>query len=163
MGAAVNVGKSLRVKTRGEVAKTLGLPCGHYPWCSGDKSPQDKMWCTKAQELGYDSIQIQNSGHAQSELLVCKGCGEAALNGACPPLELRRGSWDTTKSPCECSDAGDNLNCGEDADWAKPFPKDWLLHTCHDGNKTHDEGMRRHDGEGDEDGAEGQEDGSDVD
>jgi hypothetical protein len=118
-GAAVNVGRSLRAKGRGAVAKALGLPCGRYPYCNLPNSPLDRLWCTAAQKLGYDSIQIRNpedNEHA-TELVVCKGCGEAALNGACPPVELRRGSWDSRPGACNCSGKSDSLNCGDPEDF----------------------------------------------
>ena len=114
-GAAVNVGRSLRVTSRGAAAKTLGLPCGDFPYCDQDYQPWDKLWCTEAQKRGYDSIQIflpHGPGH-ETELVICTGCDQAALHGACPPLPLRRGSWDATGTPCNCSDAADNMNCGD--------------------------------------------------
>ena len=123
-GAAVNVGRSLRAKGRGAAAKALGLPCGNYPYCNEQYHPADRLWCTAAEKLGYDSIQIRDvdDNYHEAELVVCKGCGEAALNGACPPLELRRGSWDSRPGACNCSGKSDALNCGD--------PKDFML--CQD-------------------------------
>ena len=119
-GASVNVGRSLRVNDRGEAAKALGLPCGNPPVCDGKNQPWDKMWCTEAQKRGYDSIQVHHPKNPEfeSELVVCKGCDKVALNGACPPIELRRPTWDGRGmgpgGPCNCSNAADNLNCGDE-------------------------------------------------
>lgn len=119
-GASVNVGRSLRVNDRLDAAKALGLPCGNPPVCDGENKPWDKMWCTEAQKRGYDSIQIHHpkGPSMDTELVVCKGCGEVALNGACPPIELRRPTWDGRGmgpgGPCNCSNAADNLNCGDE-------------------------------------------------
>ena len=115
-GASVNVGRSLRAEHRGQVADALGLPCGHYPGCDADWQVQDKLWCTMAFKKGFDSIQIQHPHGDPTllpELLMCKGCDKTALNGACPPVPLRRGTWDNRTSPCVCSNKGDNLNCGD--------------------------------------------------
>ena len=114
------MGRSLNVVSRGDAADALGLPCGNYPYCDGDQQPQDKLWCTSAQLRGYDSIQIKHPhGYPDSEILLCTGCDKSALNGACPPVELRRASWDTRPSPCACSSEGDNLNCGDVASLMK--------------------------------------------
>jgi hypothetical protein len=118
-GASVNVGKSLRFKGRGAAAKLLGLPCSNFPYCDQPHQPMDKLWCHAAQKLGYDSIQIRSAADDQhhTELVICKGCGEAALNGACPPLALKRGSWDSRLGSCECDDSADRLNCGDSTDF----------------------------------------------
>ena len=87
--------------------------------------PWDKLWCTEAQKRGYDSIQVFHPkgafldpyGHklmTDTELVMCTGCDKAALHGACPPLELRRASFDTRPGPCKCSSRSDNLNCGDE-------------------------------------------------
>jgi hypothetical protein len=118
-GAAVNVGKSLRANNRTEVARMLHVPCngGANKDCDVDVGLilQDAKWCSKAQEQGFDSIQVRNPHfiNHDTELVVCTGCVSAPLDGACPPIPLKRGDWDPKPGPCVCNNAADNLNCGD--------------------------------------------------
>lgn len=116
-GAAVNVGRSLRANNRSEVARMLQLPCMGGPGsdCDQGLAPQDNQWCAEAQKRGFDSIQVRHPHflNHDTELVVCTGCGNAALDGACPPLPLQRGDWDHNPAPCACNNDADNLNCGE--------------------------------------------------
>ena len=116
-GAAVNVGRSLRANNRSEVARVLHLPCIGGPGsdCDVGLAPQDNKWCGEATERGFDSIQVRHPHfyNHDTELVICTGCGNAPLDGACPPLPLRRGDWDHNPAPCACSKHADNLNCGE--------------------------------------------------
>ena len=53
-GITVNVGKSLRADSRFSVSHALGIPCPDPPLCRSPNHPQDKFWCTKAREKGYN-------------------------------------------------------------------------------------------------------------
>jgi hypothetical protein len=124
-GVAVNVGKSLRVDSRASAAAVLDLPCSNPPLCDQEHKAQDKLYCERAVERGYDSIQfarphlpclerscLGGKGPAWiSELVLCTGqCMTEELTGACPPgVELQTGAG----KPCDCSDEGHVLNCGQ--------------------------------------------------
>lgn len=112
-GVAINVGRSLRARTRAGVAKRLGLPCGRPPLCNTGFTEQDKLWCTRARALGYDTIQVAKSHiDSFSEVIHCAGgCATQPVAGACPPVPLRTAAG----GACACSDAIDILNCGPDA------------------------------------------------
>ena len=131
-GVAVNVGKSLRVDTRVQASRALGLPCADPPLCERPGTVQDKLYCERAVHLGYDSIQFARPHIAcltpecmrtqhnlnPPEIVICSGgCMTQRVGGACPPsgVQLRRVSSDgyaQDLGPCRCSDESDVLNCG---------------------------------------------------
>ena len=124
-GVSVNVGTSLRVDSRASASAALGLPCANPPLCNKASTAQDKLYCERAVEQGYDSIQfarphlpclreecLYNSGPGWvSELLLCTGsCMTKPLVDACPPdVEMRTAEGE----PCPCSNKGHTLNCGK--------------------------------------------------
>ena len=57
-GAYVNVGRSLRLRTRCEAHEVLYKSRKSSNALCTDR-PGDKLWCTQARAQGYDSIQIQ--------------------------------------------------------------------------------------------------------
>jgi hypothetical protein len=138
-GIGVNVGKSLRVDTRGEASNALGLPCEDHPLCEKPNAVQDKLYCERAVKLGYDSIQFARphrtcyaascEGVNPPELLLCTGsCMSEAVTDACPKgvevRSLREHSYD----PCECDNDSHVLNCGKETFlYGRP---DNGLHTC---------------------------------
>ena len=126
-GVAVNVGRSLRVDTRAEASKALGLPCADAPLCEMHGSAQDKLYCERAIERGYDSIQFARPHEVcergkrcppelcnPPELVLCTGsCMTERLTSACPRgVEFRRMG---SEGPCECSNESDAINCGNDS------------------------------------------------
>ena len=123
-GVSVNVGRSLRFDTRGAASAALDLPCGDPPLCEKPGTVQDKLYCERAVERGYDSIQFAHPhstcledscvGQNPAELLLCTGsCMSERITQACPPgLKLRRVG---TEGPCECSTEAHVLNCGAGA------------------------------------------------
>ena len=124
-GISVNVGKSLRVDSRASAAAALGLPCANPPLCNQEKTAQDKLYCERAVQRGYDSIQFARphlpcleasclSGKGPgwtSELVLCTGqCMTNELTQACPPgVELQTAGG----KPCNCSNESHALNCGK--------------------------------------------------
>jgi hypothetical protein len=123
-GIAVNVGKSLRVDSRASASHALGIPCPDPPLCRSMNHPQDKFWCTKAREKGYNSIQIARP-HLPcledkclkgppgwlTELLVCSDkCCKEVVNDACPPDDVEL--WADGDRPCHCPSGSAHLNCG---------------------------------------------------
>lgn len=68
----------------------------------------DKYFCTRAMELGYNSIQIID----HKELVIChQQCSSLSYDGACPPIELRTNH---ASDICHCSEEIRNrgeLNC----------------------------------------------------
>ena len=96
----LNVRRSLLVRDFGHAKEVLGLPT----WAG------DRLFCTRAIRLGYDSIQI-NSGHGNwRELIYCTGGSQhETICGGCVPagVPLRDGNNQT----CACQPAN-NLNCG---------------------------------------------------
>lgn len=122
-GIAVNVGKSLRVDSRFSASQALGVPCSDPPLCSTSGKAQDKLWCERASQKGYDSIQIARP-HLPclddacllgppgwvTELAICTGkCMTEEVHDACPPgVELRTAGGDQ----CKCPKGAHHLNCG---------------------------------------------------
>jgi hypothetical protein len=84
------------------------------PWC--DQAPGDRLYCERAQKLGYDSIQIaQSHGVHQPELVMCTGkCMTEPVTGACTPLDLREANG----AFCNCSEHHGAVNCGKDTSGA---------------------------------------------
>ena len=131
-GVTVNVGRSLRVDTRAEASAALGLPCADPPLCEKPGTVQDKLYCERAVQRGYDSIQMARPHMAcvkegclrgyhslvPAELVLCtKGCMSQPLTDACPPgVELRRatGAGHRHGRPCHCREGSHYLNCGKD-------------------------------------------------
>jgi hypothetical protein len=126
-GVSVNVGRSLRVDSRGEASAALGLPCADPPLCEKEGTVQDKLYCERAVKLGYDSIQFArpHSGcltdacfygsiFPPPELVMCTGsCMSKTIVDACiPDLKYKRVGSD---EPCECSSESHVLNCGKGA------------------------------------------------
>ncbi|KAG8457568.1 hypothetical protein KFE25_003722 [Diacronema lutheri] len=124
-GVWVNVGRSLRVDSRDQLAPRLGtrppVDDAHTPRIGSFLLGEDTHWCTRALQLGYDSIQVAGAlggttaGFVgRSELVVCAGaCGtHRDLCGACPPpsVELRTGV--RAERPCACDPLLPILNCG---------------------------------------------------
>ena len=68
----------------------------------------DKYFCTRAMELGYNSIQIID----RKELVIChQQCSSVSYDGACPPIELRTNH---ASDICHCSEeisSRGELNC----------------------------------------------------
>lgn len=119
-GAVVNVGRSLRVRTRCEVNRAFGLPVRENKQCADN--PGDKLWCHFARLRGLDSIQILYSTYAGargkkpgfSELVVCSDeCGQQTFNdSACVPVAravARDG--DSQPRPCHCPAGRTVLSC----------------------------------------------------
>jgi hypothetical protein len=124
-GVAINVGRSLRVNTRAEASKALGLPCADPPLCEKPGTVQDKLYCERARERGYDSIQFARphvlcgkgercfSANPPEMVLCTGGCMTERTESACPPgVELRRMG---SKGTCKCSEDSDFINCGHNA------------------------------------------------
>lgn len=128
-GVGVNVGRSLRVDTRAEASKMLGLPCADPPLCEKPGHVQDKLYCERAVERGYDSIQFARPHRTclhphcpralaygiPPEVVICNGgCMTQAVASACPPetVQLKRLR---SRGPCECSNRSHVLNCGRNA------------------------------------------------
>lgn len=130
-GIFVNVGRSLRAASRGALVAMLGpmqtlmkkstvMGAVKASSSSGDFEPEipgdfadDRVWCLRALELGYDSFQIAAGGlWMLPELVVCSGgCASTPVAGPCPPLPLRQSAADG--AVCECADGlGVELNCG---------------------------------------------------
>ena len=116
-GVFVNVGRSLRFSSRQAARAFLS---------AADKStPVDLNWCTRALELGYDSVQIgaehasymrHESGQERdvAEVVICSGrCASERVCGRCPPLELRTG-FDARKR-CVCDEQQPILGCAANA------------------------------------------------
>lgn len=74
-------------------------------------SSRDAHWAVRANELGYDSIQILTSPDSMPELLITREecVGQHEPIGTCLPIPLRTG--DTAMRKCVCSEAADVLNC----------------------------------------------------
>lgn len=124
-GVWANVGRSLRADSREHASALLNASA---PVLSTDAPRvgnfllgQDTHWCSRALELGFDSIQVATShggGSAnflgRSELVLCSGpCAtHANLCGGCPPsgVELRAGL--RADRPCVCDPLLPLLNCG---------------------------------------------------
>lgn len=125
-GIWVNVGKSLRVRTRKDAHEALGIPCHDQSVCNDRFAPAEKLYCTRAMAMGYDSIQIieaRNDGGIsppQPNLIMCSGaCARDEVHGPCPStLPLRAGNPKTNASApqCKCennmadSDTGPHLS-----------------------------------------------------
>ena len=122
-GIGINVGRSLRVDTRGEASNALGLPCVDAPLCEKPNTVQDKLYCERAVELGYDSIQFARPHRTcmdpscestnPQELLLCTGsCMTQRVESACPSGVEVRALGERSYDPCECDNESDVLNCG---------------------------------------------------
>ena len=122
-GISVNVGRSLRASSRADVSAHLGLPCANPPMCDAPYTVQDKLWCERAVELGYDSIQVARPHkqcekcvgtapgyYSYQELTLCTGkCMSEEQADACASgVEMRTASG----APCSCSNEAHSLNCG---------------------------------------------------
>jgi len=141
-GIWVNVGRSLRAFTRGEVYDTFGIPYKSIlcdaSFCDvplNDGHPGDRLFCQNALERGYDSIQIARAhGSASPELVICSGdCRTRPLVGACPPLELRTGkSTRPTDETCQCDDRANTrvLNCAGAPESAPPTDEELYKDAC---------------------------------
>ena len=73
----------------------------------------DAHWATKANAMGYDSVQLLHGADSMPELLVARqSClTQARAILTCPPVELRTGA--RAHLTCRCSDARTFLNCDE--------------------------------------------------
>eukprot|EP01041_Mallomonas_annulata_P012852 gene12852-27094_t len=105
-GIFVNVGKTLTGSSRADLFKKLNV--------SHTNEFQDRLWCSRALELGYDSLQVNFNGKVflpHPELIICTGkCATVTYDSACPPgVELRTGIKATI--PCHCNDSYMLLNC----------------------------------------------------
>jgi hypothetical protein len=90
----INVGRSMRVESRDELEEEIG---------------RDTYWCSRAHELGYDSIQTR-VGHKYSELVMCDDVHNRVANvGPCTPELYRKHSGHL--EPCNCSDIMSVVNC----------------------------------------------------
>ena len=114
-GVALNVGKSLRAQDRCAAHTALGIPLSEdHKKNIGDAycdSESDELYCERARQRGYDSIQLaQTHAHNGPELVMCTdACVKQPLTGACPPVPLRVLGTNTT---CSCVEGYSTLNCG---------------------------------------------------
>lgn len=118
-GVFINIGRSLRYRTRQAAAKALGPP-------DPVGAKRDGTWCTTARARGYDSVQVQTDlpgstfmyvKHASRqtralvELVVCHDdCATKPACDACPPMELRTGV--SASRPCACEHGMGFIQCG---------------------------------------------------
>ena len=118
----VNVRRSLRASNYGEVIRKMWHPGTPHPSMAdvaariGPKSRGivDKLWCLRALELGYDSIQIARAKEMRwPEVIICYGtCSWEPIYGACPGLAVPLRSTNSSL-PCLCDDkAAKLINCG---------------------------------------------------
>ena len=106
-GVFVNVGRTLKMKKRGELNRFLNLNCTE-PFSSklNDTGCNDYYWCTEALSKGYDSIQLSH----WREIIICNNkCSTEPVSTTCPPIELR-GGLNATKS-CYCNNDYTFINC----------------------------------------------------
>ena len=130
-GIFVNTGRSMRFWTRIDAHRffkgfgnwTRVEADGVYVAVGSDATTQRKQhahakvddahWATKANAMGYDSVQLLHGADSMPELLVasqsCLTQTRAILT--CPPVELRTGA--RAHLICRCSDAQTFLNCDE--------------------------------------------------
>ena len=115
-GAYVNVGRSLRLRTRCEAHEVLYKSRKSSNALCTDR-PGDKLWCTQARAQGYDSIQIQrgtayypNSRKRRSwgELIYCGDeCAHQTFSeSACVPVAVAKNN-----TPCACPQGASQLSC----------------------------------------------------
>lgn len=118
-GAYVNVGRSLRVRSRCDVhALMYGSRSSANPLCT--HNPGDKFWCVLARSHGFDSIQIlRGTAKASfgkrkpwSELVLCTDECATMLhrNNACVSA-ARSLSANGTVLPCDCPSEAQVLSC----------------------------------------------------
>lgn len=102
-GIYINIGKTLVAMNRTHAYELLNIPFEEYI--------NDRNFCPKVMEMGYDSLQIFNSLFLkEAELIFCTGkCATDIVKTACPPIELRTG-WNATKE-CICNVSYPLLNC----------------------------------------------------
>ena len=82
-GIYVNVGRTLAAKNRPELHRKLSIPCFEKLYCF---PPGDALWCTRAIEEGYDSIQVPTI-YGSVELVICtKRCAMEPVGETCPPV-----------------------------------------------------------------------------
>ena len=115
-GAYVNVGRSLRLRTRCEAHEVLYKSRKSSNALCTDR-PGDKLWCTQARAQGYDSIQIQrgtayypNSRKRRpwGELIYCGDeCAHQTFSeSACVPVAVAKNN-----TPCACPQGASQLSC----------------------------------------------------
>lgn len=106
----VNVRRSLRTRTRREVADVLGSDCV-TPSCEDNDA--DRRWCERARALGYDSIQTLHGNNGNAEIVLCYGgcMTERLAASGCVPVELH----DATGRNCSCPKSTEVLACGDDS------------------------------------------------
>ena len=127
-GAYVNVGRSLRVKGRCAVHLLLyGSGRSGNALCT--TNPGDKLWCTFARAMGYDSIQIERGtayygnprsrswhGHRRpwSELVLCSDeCATTRFDSIAMVPAVRSISPDGRVGPCAIAESSKDLICDE--------------------------------------------------
>eukprot|EP01041_Mallomonas_annulata_P011447 gene11447-23940_t len=115
-GIYVNVGRTIKAKTRYDLMTKLDIDPGLNCTPTNLECRNDEGFCGAALKLGYDSIQVNHYGsfaqYTLPELIICTGkCATVSYNTTCPPgVELRRGLH--ASKPCTCDDNFKMLNCG---------------------------------------------------
>jgi hypothetical protein len=109
-GIYIDVGVSLRAKTRAEASRALGISDPSY-LIDDDNRNSDLLWCTYAARKGYTTIQIEWAHGRFSEIAYCAGrCTTDPIEGACLDIP----TYDRFGERCHCDDLFDVLNCNDD-------------------------------------------------
>ena len=136
----INVGRSLRMLTRRDVAIYLNSSCVRTLndlQCYTHSGDND--WCTLASRLGFDSIMIAQS-HATkiAEIVTCTGeCMTEPVTGTCPPVPMKK----EDKSECDCNNKSVLLTCTPNSfphcKLMNKYMRDAEEKSCHQQNSCH--------------------------